>query len=175
MKMNSYSWSKIFSELFSRCCQQYQGGNRNFQTYYTEADQAFLAYIGYQPREFFDFVEDTCDSGDPGAGMSLLVAAVRRDYLHHVMGGETSATVLRPNDLPGRGEALGGITWLPRIIAKARAKLRGELDPDIMYGCGGDRSFLSSNGLAMDEFLRVVWASDGDDDAILAFVKASRS
>ena len=34
---------------------------------------------------------------------------------------------------------IDGIAWLPRILVKARLKLRGEMPADLMYGCGGDR------------------------------------
>ena len=44
--------------------------------------------------------------------------------------------------LPAKAAQVDGIAWLPRIIAKARAKLRGEMPPDLMYDCGGDRDFL---------------------------------
>ena len=55
-----------------------------------------------------------------------------------------------------------GIRWLPRIIQKARAKLRGEMPPELMYGCGGDRPFLEGVHFGLAEFLRLVWES-GDD------------
>ncbi|TLD70649.1 hypothetical protein FEM03_10040 [Phragmitibacter flavus] len=61
--------------------------------------------------------------------------------------------------------------WLPRIIAKAEAKLRGEMDPDIMFGCGGDRAFLSEVGIHPADFLRMIWAAKGDQDRVVKFVK----
>ena len=58
--------------------------------------------------------------------------------------------------------------YLPRLIAKGRAKLRGELDPDMMFGCGGDRKFLKNHGdIHLADFLRQLWAA-GDDDLKLA-------
>ena len=60
------------------------------------------------------------------------------------------------------------MAYLPRILAKARAKLRGELDPDIMFCCGGDRNFLKKHGaIPPADFLRHVWAA-GDNDLKLA-------
>jgi hypothetical protein len=60
------------------------------------------------------------------------------------------------------------MTYLPRILAKGRAKLRGELHPDVMFGCGGDRNFLSKHGgIHPADFLRHIWAA-GDDDQKLA-------
>ncbi len=168
----AYHWDKTFVELFERCCARCRSGDLDFTRYYSAADLAFLDDLGYKPREFFDFVEDHVDSGghDPTVETALLVASVRRDFWHHVMQRKDSGKVLRPQDLPGREEESGGHPWLPRILAKARAKLRGELDPEIMYGCGGDRLFLSRHDLHPADFLRVVWAAGDDDSKVLEFV-----
>ena len=68
---------------------------------------------------------------------------------------------------------MDGIPWLPRIIKKAEAKLRGEMAPDLMYGCGGDRNFFREHRLNPADFLRHVWAADGDEAKVLAYVKAA--
>ena len=65
---------------------------------------------------------------------------------------------------------LGGYLWLPRIIAKAKAKLRGELPPEVMYNCGGDRHFLKTIGLEASAFLKVVRDAK-DDNQILDYVQ----
>ena len=72
----------------------------------------------------------------------FLIAAVRREYLNQEQGGVLSEHELVEPDLPSREDELEGFRWLPRILTKARAKLKGELHPDIMYSCGGDRKFL---------------------------------
>ena len=61
--------------------------------------------------------------------------------------------------------------WLPRILAKAQAKLRGELHPDIMYCCGGDRAFLRRHQIDPVDFLRTVWENEADDDAVVEWVR----
>jgi hypothetical protein len=66
-----------------------------------------------------------------------------------------------------------GIAWLPRLIAKARLKLRGEMPPDLMYGCGGDRPFLRSVNLTLPQFLELVRDAGNDDRRIIDAVKAS--
>lgn len=170
--INDYSWDTDFSKLFARCLDRYQSGDRDYQSYYAKEDLAFLYSIGYQPREFFDFVEDFGSEGTPSPTTAVLIASVRRDYFVSVQKGVPSEAVLVPEDLPGRQEAWGGFVWLPRIVAKARAKLRGALDPDIMYGCGGDRSFLSQHGIHPADFLRVVWAAGENEEAIVSFVAA---
>lgn len=168
------TWNEKFYELFDRCLSAYQGGNSDFMSYYSEADLIFLASIGYKPRELFDFVEDLADEGAPAKSTALLVASVRRDYFSVVQGGEKSSRQISKSDVPSFGEEFEGIAYLPRIVAKAQAKLRGELDPDMMFGCGGDRKFLRENGdLHPADFLRHVWAADGDLAKIADFIRKS--
>lgn len=168
------TWNERFIELFQRCLALYQGGNSDFQTYYTQEDLSFLASIGYKPRELFDFIEDLADEGVPAESTALLIAAVRRDYFQVIQNQQHSSKEILPTDLPARDEELEGIGYLPRIIKKAEAKLRGELDPNIMFGCGGDRGFLGRNGnIHPADFLRQVWAANGDHSKIAAFVKKS--
>ena len=176
MAGSSYSWDREFAALFERCAAQYHGGSRDYTRYYSADDKAFLEAIGCQSREFFDFVEDYCEYGDPAPGTALLVAAARRDYLLTMQRGKKSAVVLQPGALPPKDDtSLGGIRWLARILAKARAKLRGELHPDIMYGCGGDRGFLEQHAVHPADFLRAVWAAGDDDARVLAWLKAQSS
>ena len=73
--------------------------------------------------------------------------------------------------LPSKSAQLGGFEWLPRIIEKARVKLRGEMPPDLMYCCGGDRAFLREHGIHAADFLHEVWAAGDDTARILAFVR----
>ncbi len=168
---NHYHWDAEFLALFDRCVAKYRGGDTDFTGYYKAADSTFLDAIGCQPREFFDFVEDFCSyDGQPSAGTALLVAAARRDYLLTVQHGTKSTAVLDPATLPPKDStSLGGIRWLARILVKARAKLRGELHPEIMYGCGGDRQFLSAHNVHPADFLRAVWATGEDDAKLLAW------
>jgi Domain of unknown function (DUF5069) len=166
------TWNDTFLALFDRCLAAYQSGDRDFANYYNPGDLEFLGRIGYQPREFFDFVEDFSDGEEPSISTALLVAAVRRDYFQTVQKGIPSATVLTGNDLPTFGDELGGMAYLPRILAKGRAKLRGELDPDVMFGCGGDRNFLRNHGnIHPADFLRHLWAAGTDDQKIATWIK----
>lgn len=173
--MRNYDWAATFSELFDRCVERYRSGDQDFTSYYTDADLAFLDSIGYKQRELFDFVEDWCDYGDPSPATAVLIANVRRDYLRLEMKGEKSDHYIPNDDLPPRAEELGGIPWLPRILTKARAKLRGELDPDTMYCCGGDRNFLQKFDIAPADFLIAVWEAGDDDQKVLQFVQAQNS
>lgn len=162
-------------ELFSRCAAAYQAGNFDYQTDYTAAELEFLESIGYQKREFFDFIEDYVDEQTPSPTTALLIAAVRRDYFLVEQQGQASDKVILRDDLPSFGEEYEGLDYLPRILAKAQGKLRGELDPDIMFGCGGDRNFLSKNGdIPPADFLRHVWAAGDNDSKVAAWVKSCR-
>ncbi len=167
------TWNDHFLTLFDSCCATYRTGARDPGRFFTGEDLAYLATIGYQPREFFDFVEDYCDDGDPTPSTALLVAAVRRDYFLTVQKGVTGGKTLAKDDLPTFGDELEGMAYLPRILAKARAKLRGELDPDIMFCCGGDRKFLRTHGaIHPADFLRHVWAAGDNDRKLAAWVRS---
>ena len=167
------NWNDTFCALFERCAAAYAKGNFSYETGYSPDELKFLESIGYKKREFFDFIEDIVDEGVPSLSTALLVAAVRRDYFIVEQDRRVSGETIVMDDLPSFGEDLEGITYLPRILKKARAKLRGELDPNIMYGCGGDRNFLAKNGnIPAADFLRRVWAAGDDDSKVAKWVKS---
>ncbi len=164
-------WDITFLQLFDRCLKLHASGRRDHESFFQNDDLHFLASIGYQLREFYDFVEDLNNEQEPAASTALLIAAVRRDYFLIKQQGQRSAHVILRDALPTFGDTLEGIAYLPRIIMKARGKLRGELDPDIMYGCGGDRHFLAQHGnIHPADFLRHVWAAGDDDHEIAEYV-----
>jgi hypothetical protein len=171
--IDSYLWAAHFGELFVYCCDAYEEGMTNHEEWFDQEDFDFLKSIGCKPREIFDFVEDCCgaEGEEPTPETALLVASVRRDYFLVEQHGKESTKVVTPAELPAKTAELEGIEWLPRIIAKANAKLRGEMDPDTMFGCGGDRAFLSKHKIHPADFLRAVWAAKGDEAKILGYVK----
>ena len=79
------------------------------------------------------------------------------------------------DSLPAKKDAVDGIPWLSRLIEKARAKLRGEMPADLMYGCGGDRPFLREMNVELAEFLRLVWLCGDDNRKIIDYVKRQRA
>lgn len=170
--MKNYPWDSIFTNLYERCLESYRGGDTDYNNWYDEGDHNFLKSIGYQPLEFFDYVEDFAVHSDPTPTTTLMIASVRRDYLDVVQGGQQSELTVRSADLPPKDSDLEGHVWLPRILAKARAKLRGELHPESMYCCGGDREFLRKLDIAPSDFLRVVWSAGDDDSKILNYITA---
>ena len=86
--INDYLWDSEFSKLFARCFERYKGGDKDYTKYYNNEDHGFLYSIGYKPREFFDFVEDLAEHGEPAATTAVLIAAVRRDYFMTIQKGE---------------------------------------------------------------------------------------
>ena len=79
------------------------------------------------------------------------------------------------SNLPSKDATVDGIGWLPRLIPKAEAKLRGEMPPELMYGCGGDRKFFKTHQVDPAEFLRKVWSANGNQAEIVSWVKAKSS
>lgn len=171
--MADAQWESKLEETFKTGVQRYGEGERNADNMFTTKDKAFLGTIGCTAQELFDFVEDYCEFGVPDLATTLELAAIRRRYFVEVQHGIPSQFHIDPQELPPKYEELEGFRWLPRIIAKARAKLRGELDPTTMYGCGGDRAFVESIGMTTPQFLRLVWEAGEDDQRILDGVKGA--
>jgi hypothetical protein len=138
---------------------------------FTPADAAFLAEIGCTAQELFDFVDDSLGYDDLDFQTVLAVTGIRREYFLNVMDGKPSGRAVPMSALPAKSAEVDGIAWLPRLIAKARLKLRGELDPDLMYGCAGDRPFLRGHHMTLPQFLELVRDKGDDDRAIVDAVK----
>lgn len=169
--MNDYTWEEQFRQCYDKAVAQYRQGNRQSSTYFNAAETAFLTGIGHTAQEVYDFAEDACNGGEPPYGTALLVASARRDFFLTVQKGKPTGKTISMADLPAKDAEVAGFKWLPRIIAKARAKLAGEMPADLMFGCGGDRNFLRSVNIHPADFLRYVWAARGDDAKIIEFVK----
>ncbi len=138
---------------------------------FSESDTAFLVSLGATANELYDYVEDWCEAGEPSWETVLAIAAVRYEYVMSEQRGRGFTPVSGAGAIPSGWSSLGGVRWLPRIIAKARAKLRGELPPGLMYACGADRPFLRGVGLHPAEFLRLVWEAGDNDQKILERVQ----
>jgi hypothetical protein len=136
------------------------------------ADESrFLAENGITPQHVYDYAEDHNNyDGEPGPLLALGIEHVRRDYFLNVQGGRASTQTLDESKLPAKDETVRGIAWLPRLLPKARAKLRGELPPSLMYCCGGDRKFFKEHDILPAEFLALVWRHEKDDGPIIDWV-----
>lgn len=173
VRVDNYNWARIFRELFEDASNAYRGGKRDAEQMFDASQTRFLEEIGATRQEIFDFVEDTFYGGEPGVETALLITATRREYFLAVQKGRRVGNVIDMDKLPDKTAQLGGIEWLPRIIAKAHAKLRGEMPPELMYCCGGDRAFLREHGIHPADFLREAWAAGDDHQRILDFVRKS--
>jgi len=87
------------------------------------------------------------------------------------MRGRPGTKVVDTGDLPPKKDKVRRIVWLPRLIEKARAKLRGEMSDDLMYCCGGDRHFFRDHDIHPAEFLAFVAGHFDQDEAIIDFVQ----
>ena len=168
--MNHYDFPHKFRGLFDHAVKQYAKGLRDAGSYFSASELAFLAANGITAQHVYDYAEDENGGGEPGFNHALLIEAVRRNYFVSVQGGQASTVVLDESKLPAKTDAVRGIEWLPRIIPKAKAKLRGELPASLMYCCGGDRRFFKAHDILPSEFLGLVWRFEQDDAAIVDWV-----
>jgi hypothetical protein len=172
---SSTNWRDIFSRHFRASVLKYNAGHQKAAGLVDHEASKFLGSIGYAEQEFFDFVEDFAKGGEPTLETALAIAEVRRDYFLREQKSQRSTHEIDMAALPSKDAEVAGIGWLPRLIPKAEAKLRGEMPPDLMYGCGGDRKFFRTNGIEPAEFLRQVWNAHGDNHAVVGWVKKNRT
>lgn len=165
-------WNDVLTDIFREAVARYHEGHRNVDTFFTEKEYMFLASIGHKPVDLYDYIEDYANEGVPTPTTILLIASVRRDYFLTIQHGEHATDpMIMASDLPTAGDKLQGIAYLPRIIMKAQAKLKGTLPPDVMFNCSLDRQFLKEHGdIHPADFLRIVWAAKGDDTKVAQFV-----
>ena len=173
--MSEYDWPMKFREVYDAGTDRYRKGERNPHRLFSKSELEFLASIGCSAQEMFDFIDDLARYDEPVFETVLLTTAVRRDYFRLVQNGVPSGKQIDMDSLPAKTDKVDGIEWLPRLIEKARAKLRGEMPPDLMYGCGGDRPFLRNMNVELAEFLRMVWLCGDDDRRVVEYVKKRRS
>lgn len=165
-----YRFAEELHELYDKACRLYGVGRRDASAFFETPKRAFLASNGLRPQDLFDYAEDLAGSGEPGWDIALAIELVRRDYFLNVQQGVASPHVLEVDRLPAKSDTVQSIEWLPRIIPKTKAKLRGELPTSLMYGCGGDRRFFKTHDIHPAEFLSLVWRHEHDDAAIVAWV-----
>jgi hypothetical protein len=173
--MSEYDWPIEFRKVYDAGTKRYEAGERAPQKLFSKRELEFLASIGCSAQELFDFIDDLARYGEPEYETVLLTTGVRRDYFRLVQNGVASGKEIDMDKLPSKKDEVDGIAWLPRLIEKARAKLRGEMPADLMYGCGGDRPFLQEMNVELAEFLRLVWTSGDDNRRIIDYVKQRRA
>jgi len=168
--MNAYNYQQRLRSIWEKAVAKYQDGERSAEDFFDVDESAFLASIGHTAQEVYDFAEDYVSGGEPDFETFALIADIRRSHFIQVMEGKSSGREVDTKDLPAKDLSVEGIEWLPRIIPKAKAKLRGEMSPDLMYGCGGDRKFFKTHDLHPAEFLRLVERHMDDDQRVIDWV-----
>ena len=169
--MSHYDFASFFHSLYDQAVRKYAGGSRGAENFFNPDEQTMLKSNGITSQHLYDYAEDEEGyNGEPGYDRALAIELVRRDYFLNVQLEIPSSVVLDSSSLPEKSASVRGIEWLPRIIPKAWAKLRGELPPSMMYCCGGDRKFLKEHDIFPSEFLSVVWRLGNDADAIVDWV-----
>lgn len=167
--MNSLPWFETFRNLYDKALSEYRSGNRNADAFFSQSEATFLLSIGCRPVELLDFAEDSSKICWEAA---LLITAARRDHFLLVQNGVPSKYRMALGDFSPKDAKLDGIPWLPRIIQKAKGKLRGELPDDLMFCCGGDRKFLAKYNVEAAEFLRLVWLAGNDEWMIVRYLRS---
>jgi len=170
--MKHYDFADKFRALYDKAVKLYASGQTDKAAYFTAAEQAFLAANGIGIQAMYDYAEDQNNYGEPGYDRALEIETIRRDYFLNAQHGHPSIAVLNADKMPAKSDAVKGIEWLPRIIPKAKAKLRGELPASLMYSCGGDRNFFKTHDILPAEFLSLVWRNENNDAAIVDWVVA---
>ena len=165
-----FDYQKELVQIWENAVELYRGGYTSSDTFPIQNDLPFLNKIGLSKMDIFDYVEDWVCEGTPDLGTFLLIHDLRREFFIEEQMGIRSLDILDSKTLPAKTEKLNGIVWLPRIICKARAKLRGELPVDTMFCCGGDRAFFRTNDIHPAEFLRIVKKSASEDHLIAQWV-----
>ena len=173
--MNHFTFPPQFRALYDQAVSLYAKGQRGPESYFSADELTWLAGNGIAAQHMYDYAEDHNNyGGEPGPDHALTIETVRRDYFLNVQQGRASAARLDDTKLPAKTDSVRGIAWLPRLLPKARAKLRGELPASLMFGCGGDRKFFKEHNILPAEFLAVLWRNENNDNAIVEWV-AQRS
>ena len=175
LPMKNYNFADRLHALYEKAATAYTAGQRGADTYFSNDDLAFLKANGLSAQNLYDYAEDDSGGNGPGWDRALAIEMVRRDYFRNIQGGKPSETTIDETRLPAKTAAVQGIEWLPRIIPKAKAKLRGELPSSLMYSCGGDRRFFQQHDIHPAEFLSAVWRHEHDDAAIVDWVVRNKS
>jgi hypothetical protein len=169
--MNHYDFARTFRALHDQAAARFASGQSSVDQMFSASELAFLKANGITAQHLFDYAEDFNKyDGEPGPDHALAIELVRRDYFLNAQGGRPSSTPLDEAKLPAKTDTVRGIAWLPRLLPKARAKLRGELPASLMFCCGGDRKFFKEHNILPSEFLALLWRHEDNDTAVVDWV-----
>ena len=170
-----FNYQKQLVAVWEKSVKLYKSGHTNPESFPIEDEYPFLASIGMNKMDVFDYVEDWICENNPDLATFILIHDLRRDFFIEEQNSVLSSVRLDSKTLPGKQEDIEGIIWLPRVMMKARSKLRGELPPETMFCCGGDRAFFPKNDIHPAEFLRIVKNAGEDDQQIIQWVQKELS
>jgi hypothetical protein len=170
-----YDFPQKFRALYDHAVALYAQGRRGAATYFDTDQSAWLDANGLSAQALYDYAEDEVAQGEPGFEHALSIELIRRDYFLNVQHSRGSTVIADPATWPAKTASIEGIEWLPRIIPKARAKLRGELPSSMMYCCGGDRNFFRTQDILPAEFLSLVWRHENNIPEIINWVVSRRT
>ena len=169
--MEHYSYQKTLKTIWNDAVKKYEAGERDPDAFFDDSTLKELSSIGLSAMDVYDYAEDyVAKDGIPDFETFLMVAEARRDYFLTMQEGKPSNQTISKDGLPPKDAEIKGIVWLPRIMPKAIAKLKGELPDDLMYGCGGDQRFFKTNNIHPAEFLRAAWAFMDDESKLIDWV-----
>ena len=170
--MNEYEWAEQFRQVWDRGVAAYKSGNGKPQTLFNRTRQRISWPLSAAPTRssliLWRIFAEAANQSMIQCYWSRLPAEIIFTPCSTVSHPGKSFHGSAPSQERGNS---AGIAWLPRLIVKAQAKLRGEMPAELMYGCGGDRPFLHGINTHLADFLRLVWAVDGDQQKVLAFVR----
>lgn len=173
--MAKEQWNDTYVRLFRETSIRVQSGLSTPAESLLAAEIAFLEQNGISATDFLADVALFCNGGTLSPSTSLLVAAVRRDYFLIMQQGQAASTApLTEGDLPDPNQDFSGCVCLPRILAKAVAKLHGTLPKGVHFPSKDDLSFLSRYYIHPADFLRTVWATRADSESTLEALLLSK-
>ncbi len=159
--------------IWTKAVDLYEKESRDPANYFDKEETVFIDSIGVSPQEVFDFVEDFVSYGEPDFEAFAQVHGLRRRYFQEVQDSRSGSRDARIASYPDPNDSHNGIAYLPRIAAKAKTKLDGSLNPDIMYACSNDRLFLERYNIQPAEFLKKTWETEGELNALASWVKSA--
>jgi len=160
--------------LWDHAVSTYQQGNRDPADFFDADQLEFISSTGLSPQEVFDYAEDYITAGEPDFATFARVHEVRRRYFEEVQGSQAERRDTALSYYPNPNDSHQEISYLPRIIAKAKTKLNGTLNPDIMYGCSNDRRFLNDHEIDSTDFLQKVWDTNADSNQLATWIREPR-
>ncbi|MEE2714731.1 MAG: hypothetical protein VYD34_01845 [Verrucomicrobiota bacterium] len=130
----SEDWRKQFHDLFFKGVERHKEGRQDPEDMFEGDEPTFLKSIGCSTQEMFDFCDDYVRWGDVIYEHVEELQAVRYDHYLEELNSQPASHPMKMDQFPAKTDEIEGIAWLPRLIAKARAKLAGNLPADLMYG-----------------------------------------